>query len=84
MDENIPHTPSSNSVQMSTTLRPLVSARHPQKYEPSNIPVKSNHINVFAFKTNKQYYPALAQPLAIPYPRMSSESHMSPTATQTK
>lgn len=41
MDEIIPQTPSSSSVAIKTTFRPFVSAKQPQKYEPSNIPVNN-------------------------------------------
>lgn len=41
-DEMIPTTPSSSRVDTNTTLRPFVSAKQPQKYEPMTIPVEKN------------------------------------------
>lgn len=37
-EDKMPTKPSSSSVETSTILRPFVSARQPQKYEPMTIP----------------------------------------------
>jgi hypothetical protein len=37
-DDNNPQTPSSKSDEIKTYFLPFVSAKHPQKYDPINIP----------------------------------------------
>lgn len=46
-EEMMPMKPSIRSAETSTTLRPLVSAKQPQKYEPSTIPAEKGIIISF-------------------------------------